>query len=69
MAVSTLECEGSVEESLGEPHMLNIEKLENLDKKKNNSDPRNPDLIILNVLFLLKYILLSVASFRMNDVF
>lgn len=57
MAVSTVECEGSVEESLGEPYMLIIEKLENLDKKKNNSDPINPDLIILNVLFLLKYIL------------
>lgn len=63
MAVSTVECEGSVEESLGEPYMLIIEKLENLDKKKNNSDPINPDLIILNVLFLLKYILLSVASY------
>lgn len=63
MAVSTVECEGSVEESLGEPYMLIIEKLENLDKKKNNSDPTNPDLITLNVLFLLKYILLSVASY------
>lgn len=31
MAVSTVKCEGSVEESLGEPYMLIMEKLENLD--------------------------------------